>query len=848
MRLLGPHARAVFHAFLFVHISFAAPPPSPKEHLGHEAGADYKIADFTAIRTYFEKLAQTSDRIRLETFGTSAGGRPLFVAYISSPENLRQLERYKQISRRLTLGQAAAAEAKTLAAEGKTIVWIDSGLHASEVACAQHAPELAYRMITDESEETKKIRRNVILMQVPVINPDGLDMVAQWHASIVGTPHERAALPQLYQKYAGHDNNRDWFMLNLVETRHVTRLLFQEWFPQIVYNQHQTATFPARIFIPPYAEPLNPNIQPALMEGINLIGATMKERLSRENKPGALSYYGFDAWWNGGLRSVPAFHNMHGILTETAGNSWAAPRHYDPKDLPDVFPNGVPTKEPSVFYERPWLGGPWTFRDAVDYMLSCDFAILELAATRSREFLEKAWDLAQVNMQAGRTQTPYAYVVPLDERQRDRYSAVSMVERLQAAGIEVQRAQTPFRLRNRTYPAGTLVMLAAQPFRGYLIDLMETQKYPEMRTGPNGPVKRPYDVAGWTLPLQMGVTVERAEDRFEASFTPAGPLALPAPRLDHGDNSSFLATADLLARGARVRWSKTGAILQAGEAGFETAAYELKRPRVAIYQPWPELMDAGWTMHALDTFGVPYTVIRNQDFEAGGRLRERFDTIILTQQRAEQILHGTKEGEASGRLRAGELPALQKPEFTGGIGVTGLAALERFIRAGGTLITLDNATELPLQFFPTGAKGLLRARDANDPEDPSGYYCPGSLLRINVDTTHPINFGMPPEAIAMSTGGQAFEITVLPEFNEGDREVRSLAKYASSQVLASGWIAGERVVAGKSIALESRLGQGRIVMFGFRPQFRGQSHGTYKMLLNAIYLGSASVMQNQPPA
>ena len=843
MRLWGPHLRRIFFAGLLVNFSFAAPPPpAPKEHLGHEPGADYKIAGFTAIRTYFEKLAASSDRIRLERFGTSAGGRPLLVAYISSPENLRKLDRYKEISRRLTLGQATAAEAKALAAEGKAIVWIDSGLHASEVACAQHAPELAYRMITGESEETRKIREHVILMQVPVINPDGLDMVAQWHDEIVGTPHERAPLPFLYQKYAGHDNNRDWFMLNLVETRHVTRLLFQEWFPQIVYNQHQVATFPARIFIPPYAEPLNPNIQPALMEGINLIGATMKERLSRENKPGALSYYGFDAWWNGGLRSVPAFHNMHGILTETAGNTWAAPRTYSLKDLPDLFPNGIPTKEPTVFYERPWLGGTWTFRDAIDYMLSCDFAILELAAARSRHFLNKAWDLAQVNIEAGKKQTPYAYVIPLDEQQRDRYTAASMVERMQAAGIEVQIAKAPFRLKDRVYPAGTLVLPAAQPFRGYLIDLMEPQKYPELRAGQTGPTKRPYDVAGWTLPMQMGVTVERADDRFAASLALAAPLRLPEPRLDHADNSSFLATADLLARGATVRWARDGAILQAGDPGYASAAFELKRPRVAVYQPWPELMDAGWTMHALDTFQVPHTVIRKEDFQRAD-LRERFDTIILAQQRAEQILHGTREGEPSGRGRAGELPALQKPAYTGGIGVTGLANLEAFIRAGGTLITLDHASELPLQFFPTGAKGLLRARDSNDAsDDPSGYYSPGSLLRIKVDTTHPVNFGMPADAIVMSTGGQAFEITVLPEFNLGQREVRGLAQYASSNLLASGWISGEKVVQGKHAALEARLGQGRIVMFGFRPQFRGQSHGTYKMLLNAVYLGSATAL------
>ena len=284
----------------------------------------------------------------------------MYVAFISAPENLKKLDRYRQISARLALGQATAEEARALAEEGRAIVWIDSGLHASEVAPAQQAPLLAYKMLTDDSAEVEAIRRNVILMQVPVINPDGLDMVADWYRKNVGTPYETAPMPWLFQKYAGHDNNRDWFMLNLEETRNVTRLLFREWFPQIVYNQHQAPPFPARIFVPPYAEPLNPDIPAAVMEGINKLGAAMRERFAREDKPGVLSYFGFDAWWNGGLRSAPAFHNMHGILTETAGYTYATPKTYQAGDLQAAFANGAATREPSMFYERPWMGGKWT--------------------------------------------------------------------------------------------------------------------------------------------------------------------------------------------------------------------------------------------------------------------------------------------------------------------------------------------------------------------------------------------------------------------------------------------------------------------------------------------------------
>ena len=302
--------------------------PTPASHFGYTPGDDYKLADTNEIFAYFHKLAASSDRIRLEEFGRSSEGRPMYVAFISAPDNLKKLDRLRQINARLALGQASAEEARALAEEGRAVVWIDSGLHASEVAPAQQAPLLAYKMLTDDSAEVEMVRRNVILMQVPVINPDGLDMIAHWYRQNVGTPYETAPMPWLFQKYSGHDNNRDWFMLNLEETRNVSRLLFREWFPHIVYNQHQAPPFPARIFVPPYAEPLNPDIPAAVMEGINKLGTAMRERFAREDKPGVLSYFGFDAWWNGGLRSAPAFHNMHGILTETAGYAYATPKTY----------------------------------------------------------------------------------------------------------------------------------------------------------------------------------------------------------------------------------------------------------------------------------------------------------------------------------------------------------------------------------------------------------------------------------------------------------------------------------------------------------------------------------------
>ncbi len=818
--------------------------PSPREHFGYDPGEDYKLAGYPEMVSYFQALERTSDRIRLVEFGRSSEGRPMYVAFLSSPANLQNLDRYRDISRRLALGQASKDEARRLAAEGKAIVWIDSGLHATEVAPVQHAPHLAYRLITEETPEVRRIRERVILLQVPVINPDGLEMVVEWYRKNLGTPHETARLPFLYQKYAGHDNNRDYYMFNLVETQHVGRMLFREWFPQIVYNQHQAPPFPARIFVPPYAEPLNPNIPPAVLEGIHLIGSAMKERFAREGKTGVLSYAQFDAWWNGGLRTAPPFHNMHGILTETAASGYATPRSYELKDFPARFAGGISTREPSVFYPRPWTGGRWGLREAIEYMLTADFAILELAADRSEHFLYKAWEMAQDAIASGRKGSPFAYLAP--EQQWDRSSAVEMLRRLQMGGIAIFRARTAFEAEGKTYPQGTYVLPAAQPFRAYLLDLLEPQRYPDLRTDSGAP-RRPYDITGWTLSLQMGVQVVRIEKAFEAPLEPAGEIGPPAPSLDPRENISFRTVAGWLEKGVRVRRTAGGQFLIEGSSApdeFASAAYELRRPRVAVYEPWTANMDVGWTRWLLDYYGVPYTVLHNDDVRRGG-LQERFDAVILASQSAESILNGHRYGEpATSRERPHEYDpkSVQRSEYTGGIGAAGVAELERFVREGGTLIALDDATELPVRFFPLPVRNVVRPAAA-DPgaagrAEPS-FYSPGALLRITLDPAHPLALGMPREAVVFSTGGHAFEITLLEDFNRGERAVRSVARYADKNLLASGWVTGERTVLGKHVLLEARHGQGRVVLFAFRPQFRGQPFGTFKLLLNAVYLASA---------
>jgi hypothetical protein len=818
--------RAVVSLFL-LSLALLGAPPRPEDIIGFRPGTDYKLMDYEQLYSYFQALAKESNRIQLVEMGKTSEGRPHLMALLSSEENLRGLPKWKEMNRKMALGHATAAEAADFAKNGKVFVWIDSSMHATEVAPAQHAPELAYKFITDESEETRRIRDRVILVQVPCTNPDGMTMTSHWYRKNVGTPYEMAPLPGLYQKYAGHDNNRDYFMLNLAETRNVTRQLFHEWFPQIVYNQHQIAPFPARIFIPPYAEPLNPNIPAPVMEGINLIGTAMRERFHRENKPGAISYVGFDAWWNGGLRTVPAFHNMHGILTETAGYGYATPHTYKVSELGERFANGVPTKFPTVFYPLPWMGGEWKLKDAMDYMLTADWAILDLAALRSHHFIHKAWELARANIE---NKSIAGYLISRD--QQDPHAAATLADKLQLAGIEVHALEEPLTLNFVSYPSGSFWVPAQQAFRGYLVDLLEPQKYPELRSGQTGPTKRPYDLAGWTLNQQMGVNVERLTAALPegAKTRRLDKVDYPAATWSHSDSSSFLKTAETLAAGKSVYWSDSGSVSDS-DAG---AKWKLKVPRVAIYEPYTANMDAGWTMWFLDHFKIPYTKLNNEQVIAGN-LRDRFDAIVFGQQAPSSILHGTRAGEGGSRSEG-----QQRPEFTGGIGAKGLVALEEFTRAGGTILAFDSAASLFTQNFPIGVRTLLAPPAGRDEEtSPNAFYAPGSLIRLDVDTSHPVAFGMRAQPVAMTTGGQAFETTLLKEANIGEREVKIIASYAKQDLLASGWLSGERAVLGKAIAVEARLGKGSVLLYGFRPQFRGQPYGTFKLVLNAIYLASA---------
>jgi hypothetical protein len=837
--------------------------PTPESVLGFAPCADYKLATYEEIAGYLQKLDAASDRMQLVDIGKTTEGRTELLAIISSEQNMRNLAKYKDVARRLALARDLTDEqARTLARDGKAIAWIDFGLHSTEVAHGQTAPLMAYKAVTDDSDEMRTIRDNVIFLLQPNMNPDGTTLVARWYMDHVGTPYEKSSPPALYQKYIGHDNNRDWFMFNMPESRNVARQLYEEWFPQIVYNQHQTGPFPSRIFVPPFDDPMNPNIPPIVMRGVNTVGDAITRRLDQEGKRGAVSRIEFDTWWNGGMRSAPYFHNMVGILTET-GHASATPANYDPATFPRTFSNGVSTLEPSTYYPSPYLGGEWHLRDSCDIMVTASMAVLDIGAKRRQEWLYDAYQMGRDAIRAGAHET---YVVPAE--QWDPGTAVKMINTLRLGGVEVDRATAAFESGGKQYGAGSFVVRGSQAFLAYIRDLLNPQVYPDQRLYPGGPPERPYDITGWTLPQQMGVQVDKLTDAVSATVERVS-LAPPstgsvsngepaAYAIDPRANDAFRAANRLLKAGESVyrtdqpirvedtEWP-AGAFLVARAAAtrdritsvarelglqVKSAArpsadlFKMKQARVGLYQAWGGNIDEGWTRWLLEQFEFPYTTMHDTDIR-DGNLESRFDVIVLPDATYDNMLLG---------LPAGSMP----PEFTGGMTAPGVSHLYSFVSHGGVLVCMDSASELPLTAFGLPLRNVLNGRPASE------FYVPGTLVRIHLDTSQPVAYGMPSDGVAFFSHSPAFAIGRRPrpaidDDDGGDSTTPSgvhvVARYPESGLLTSGWLLGERFLVNQAAVVDAALDRGRVILLGFRTQHRGQSHGTFKLLFNSIMLG-----------
>jgi len=776
-------------SILLFFATVVAQPPSPKSVLGFTPSDDKTIADWTQIIDYFTRLDKGSEKVLVREIGKSTNGKPLIVAFISSSSNIKNLEKYRKISAKLADPRTVkgAAELEELVKTGKTIVSISCSIHSTEIVASQMSMNLAYDLATSTDADTKEILDNTILLLFPSSNPDGVQIVADWYRKTLGTKSEGTSPPELYHHYAGHDDNRDWFMLNLKETQAITKLFWQQWFPQLVYDVHQQGVNASRFIIPPFFDPPNPRVPATILREVGLIGYKMAADLQAKGVAGVATNSTYDTWWNGGFRTAPYFHNSIGILSEAASANLMTPvtvkredlaRNRNTRGLPDLL--SIATNYPDT-----WEGGLWRPVDINNIEMTSSRALLQMAAKFRSRYLRNFYELGKANLQPD-TSVPQGYVVLAGQPNAETVSR--FLEILTWQGIEVQEMTHELWMKhNKTedfheIPLGSFLVFLNQPQKNNVLSLFEKQVYPH-RLLPNGDAEAPYDVAGWTLPLQMGV------ESYEV--------------WDIRDLEKQRATLKPVTNINQVRSILN---LKPSTQPFDKIPNPLKTdPRIGLYKPFTSSMDEGWTRLVFDNYQIPYMSLSNEDFRKN---RLNVDTIILAADSENMIMNGLN-------------PERYPQEFAGGIGDAGAENLKKFVENGGKLICFDDSCELVIKRFGLPMKNVVAGMKRSE------FYNPGSVVKLEVDTKQPLAKGLPEETSAYFTTSSAFEVS-------DGAKVTTIARYAAKDALMSGWMLGEKFINGKTALAEATYGKGKIVLFAFRPQHRGQTFGTFPFIFNAL--------------
>ncbi len=831
----------------------AANVPAPSQYLGFQLGADRQLADYKQIVAYLRTLANASGRVQVEDLGKTTLGNDLVMAVISSEENLKNKSRYQEIARKLADPRGLTQQQiDALVRDGKAIVLVTCNIHSSEIGSSQMAMEWAYALATAQDPETLRRLDNVILLLVPSLNPDGQIMEVEWYRKYLGTRYEGGRLPYLYHHYVGHDNNRDWYMLTQKETQAVNRAVYHEWLPQVWLDEHQMGSTGPRIFMPPYADPVAKILNPLIFRGINLIGTNMAWRLEEQHKSGAIYGYSFDAYWMGGTRNTAWWKNMFGLLTEVASANLATPVEVDPTELRGGS-KGLIEYTKQVNYPNPWPGGTWRLRDIMDYERIISDALLETVSSRREDYLHGVTSMA---MEAVKEAKPDEfYRVSLE--QSDSVAAARLAQLMRAHGVEV--LYSPERLE--------FLIPTAQPYGRFVTEILGVQRYPEVKPVAGPDIMPPYDVAAWSLPLLMGVKVEKVILGADArkSFRPAANSDWPPAKLEKSQAAVYAVSPTvtdatrlvnaLLKQNANVSVARAaftsagqqfpaGTFLieptpQLGNAAAEfhvearglrarpdVAASKLKFARVGLYKAWMPNADEGWTRWVLDQYGFEPKSLEPKAVRAGN-LRSQFDVIILPDINKDAIVEGRARRDDDAMKYTEEFP----PEYTGGIGRDGIAALKQFVDQGGTIISLVDAGDFLADNFNIPVRNVLARARRNE------FNCPGSLLRIYLNPNHPVAYGMPEEAAAFVEGNVAYQTAVPgPELK---RSVVAWYPDSEEDVLLSGWIRGSDRLLRRAAVASFEIGKGKLVLLGFGVQHRGQTEGTFKLLFNSIRWGAA---------
>lgn len=871
---------------------------SPREALGFNIGDDYHLASYTQLTAYWKKLASESPRIKLEDIGPTAEGRRQYMAIITSPENHKNLARYKEIARRLALAEGLSEEqAHALAREGKAVVWIDGGLHATETVGSQQLMEMVYQMASREDEETLRFLNDVILLCVPA-NPDGLELVAGWYMRHED-PLKRSTsgLPRLYHKYIGHDNNRDFYMSTMPESTNMNRQMFREWFPQIMYNHHQSGPQGTVIFMPPFRDPFNYNFDPLIPLGIEMVSTAMHSRLVAAGRGGSVmrGAAGYSTWWNGGLRTVTYFHNIIGILTEIIGNP-------TPMEIPLVAEKQLPTGD----WPLPIRPQKWHFRQSIEYSISNNRAILDVASRYRETFLFNIWRMGMNSIEKGsrdhwtvtpkriaalkaaagkeassgalparlydtvlrdpKMRDPRGYILPSD--QPDFATATEFVNALLKNGVTVLKATAAFEAAGKKYPAGSYVVKTAQAFRPHVMDMFEPQDHPQDFRYPGGPPISPYDSTGWTLAYQMGVVFDRVQDAFDGPFAkieallpppPAAVTGAPDPAgylVSHRINNAFRLTNRLLKAGAEVYWLEQGPgsiwvpASAAARGVLERGARELGVPVNAVARkPAGRALKLKPVRIGLyDQYGGSMTsgwtrwLLEQFEFPFEvvyprtldtKDLNSAFDVLVFTS--GVMPRPGARSG---GESQPRDVPEEYQERVGRITEETTIPRLRKFVEGGGAVVAIGSATNVA-ELFGLPVKNHLVEKAAGGKENPlprENFYIPGSLLRAKIDAAHPLAYGMPEQAYVFYNNSPVFRLSPEAQL----KGARPVAWFSGPDSLASGWAWGQHYLDGGAAVVEASLGKGKVFLMGPEVVFRAQPHGTFKLFFNGLYYGSAS--------
>jgi len=886
---------------------------SPAQAFGFELGADYSLINYTQAQKYWHQIDTESDRVKVVSIGKTAEGRDQMMAIVTSPANHANLEKYKDIARRLARAEITEEEARALAKDGKPVVWIDGSLHSTETVGAQQISETLYQLASKNDEETLRFLDDLVILLV-YANPDGMELVSNWYMRNKNpADREMDSIPRLYQKYIGHDNNRDFYMSNMPETTNINRVLYREWYPLIVYNHHQPGPGGMVVFIPPFRDPYNFNLDPLAVMGLDGVGAAMNERLIRQGKAGSgrRSVATYSNWTNATLRSTALFHNSIGILTEIIGSP-------TPFNLPLVADQQLARND----LPMPIAPQEWHFRTSIDYSLEMNRAVLDYASRNAenlqfniyrmgRDGIEKgqrdSWTITPKDIERLKTaaktsnfkpaesragtgrieagaldpklyqtvlhdpaqRDPRGYVIPAN--QADLPTAVAFMNVLIKGGVDVLRATSDFTAGGKTYSAGSFVVKTGQAYRAQVLDMFEPQDHPNDIPYPGAAPIPPYDVSGYTVAYQMGVKFDRILDGFDGPFQQVADVMTPPPGkiagsgsagflISHEINNAFILKNRLLKAGKAVYWLKTpvsadgvsfgsGAIwvpassgvrdivakaaqelgVNAQAVGTAPSAEQLKLSpiRIGLIDRYGGVMPSGWIRWLFEQYEFPFEVVYPQQLDAGN-LSKRFDVLVF----ANDTL-SSRRGEAQ------PAPANIPAEYRPWLGVITqektVPQLAGFVRGGGTIVAIGNATDLgkslglPVDsaLVETGADGKVSALPRNK------FFIPGAIMTNKTDPSDPLAYGMSDTVDVYYHNSPAFRIGTAT----GDATARPVSWFPGPKTLRSGWAWGQEHLDKAVSIIDASLGKGRVFLMGPEVVQRGQSHGTYKFLFNALFYG-----------